>query len=274
MKKILVFVALMLVSVALVANGLSLNSVGTKALGMGGAFVGLADDGTAIYWNPAGLIGQSNSVQLGLTDVIPIVEYKYAAAGIDAEGKKNHFLNPNFFASYNVNEKLAFGLGAFVPAGLGAEYDGDDLRMLTSYDGQGTPGPSLEWMSKIGVVNFSPALAYKLNDRFSVGLSGNVYYGMFELKRAAVVPAVGAFQYSEDSDGIGLGATFGMKYKLSEITDFGFTLRTPTKVTLSGEAENPAMPAIAQSMGIVAPAKSDFERDVTWPMWIAGGFAF
>jgi len=30
-------------------------SVGARALGMGGAFVGVADDGTATYWNPAGL---------------------------------------------------------------------------------------------------------------------------------------------------------------------------------------------------------------------------
>ena len=30
-------------------------SVGTRALGMGGAFVAVADDATATYWNPAGL---------------------------------------------------------------------------------------------------------------------------------------------------------------------------------------------------------------------------
>ena len=30
-------------------------AVGTRAAGMGGAFVGVADDATAIYWNPAGL---------------------------------------------------------------------------------------------------------------------------------------------------------------------------------------------------------------------------
>src|SRR5918993_5823642 len=33
--------------------------VGTRAQGMGGAFVGVADDGTAIYWNPAGLAAGS-----------------------------------------------------------------------------------------------------------------------------------------------------------------------------------------------------------------------
>ncbi|MCK5738648.1 UPF0164 family protein, partial [bacterium] len=29
--------------------------VGARALGMGGAFVGIADDASALYWNPGGL---------------------------------------------------------------------------------------------------------------------------------------------------------------------------------------------------------------------------
>lgn len=32
-------------------------AAGTRALGMGGAFVGVADDASAVYWNPAGLAG-------------------------------------------------------------------------------------------------------------------------------------------------------------------------------------------------------------------------
>src|SRR5687768_8543679 len=31
-------------------------SVGERALGMGGAFVAVADDATAVHWNPAGLV--------------------------------------------------------------------------------------------------------------------------------------------------------------------------------------------------------------------------
>ena len=34
-------------------------AVGSRAAGMGGAFVGVADDATAIYWNPAGLAAGS-----------------------------------------------------------------------------------------------------------------------------------------------------------------------------------------------------------------------
>src|SRR5688572_28303308 len=39
------------------AGAQSMDSVGTRAQGMGGAFVGVADDASAVYWNPAGLAG-------------------------------------------------------------------------------------------------------------------------------------------------------------------------------------------------------------------------
>lgn len=40
-------------------SGQAFPAAGTRAQGMGGAFVGVADDGTAIYWNPAGLAAGS-----------------------------------------------------------------------------------------------------------------------------------------------------------------------------------------------------------------------
>lgn len=38
------------------AAGQGMEAVGLRALGMGGAFVAVADDATATYWNPAGLV--------------------------------------------------------------------------------------------------------------------------------------------------------------------------------------------------------------------------
>lgn len=37
------------------ADAQTFEAVGTRALGMGGAFVAVADDSSAVYWNPAGL---------------------------------------------------------------------------------------------------------------------------------------------------------------------------------------------------------------------------
>ena len=41
------------------AGAQNFSALGTRAAGMGGAFVGVADDATAIYWNPAGLAAGS-----------------------------------------------------------------------------------------------------------------------------------------------------------------------------------------------------------------------
>ena len=42
-----------------VTNAQSFDVIGSRAAGMGGAFVGVADDASAVYWNPAGLAGGS-----------------------------------------------------------------------------------------------------------------------------------------------------------------------------------------------------------------------
>ncbi len=48
------------------AHAQRFETVGVRALGMGGAFVAVADDATANYWNPAGLIGVQSSGVLEL----------------------------------------------------------------------------------------------------------------------------------------------------------------------------------------------------------------
>jgi len=49
----LIFVLLLMLPVSVLAQ--SFGGVGTRAEGMGGAFVAVADDASAIYWNPAGI---------------------------------------------------------------------------------------------------------------------------------------------------------------------------------------------------------------------------
>ena len=238
------------------ANGLSLNSVGARALGMGGAFVGVANDATAIYWNPAGLAGQQSSILVFGTDIIPSATYKMDLAVIDAKTNNNHYISPNAFFNYNMG-KLSLGLGVYVPAGLGAEWNATDFGYPEGYD----------FLSKIGVVNISPAVAYQVTEQFSVGLAVNVYYAMFDMSQPAPVPGVGIFQFEETSTGMGYGATLGLKYNLNEMFSFGASFRTKTNVTMNGTAKNPAFAFYS------APTESKFDRDVAWPTWIAGGVA-
>lgn len=268
MKRVFTFLILtsLLFSQNLFSNGLSLNSIGPRALGMGGAMVGLADDATAIYWNPAGLINQKGTyVGIFSTSVTPMPSYKYEAAGIDAEGIANNYISPNLIANWNclLTDKLKISLGAYVPAGLGAEWDGEDLKNLSN-------GQVFEWESKIAVFNISPAISYSILPNLSVGAALNVYYGMFDLKRAAVTTMQGqtvAGQYDESSDGLGYGFTLGLLYSPIKKLSIGATFRSKTGVQMSGTANNALFAALQ------APS-TEFDREVSWPMWIAGGIAY
>lgn len=270
MKKIRTTLISLLVIFAIassaLANGLSLNSIGPRALGMGGAFVGLANDGSAIYWNPAGLAGQESAIMGNFIGVMPLASYKMDAAGIDATANSKVYPTGGLFANYTTG-KWAFGLGIFVPAGLGVDWCAEDFT--------GPGAADVELMSQIGAVSISPAIAYQITDKFSLGIAVNIYYGMFDMKQPVFSP-FGADQFSESSTGTGVGFTIGAKYDFSEQFSAGVTFKTSTKVSMSGEAKNtlfPKIPNMPPAM-IPGPETSDFSRDVTWPMWIAGGLAY
>lgn len=275
MKKIvklsLSFILIFAITSSVFANGLSLNSLGSRALGMGGAFVALSNDATAIYWNPAGLSDQKASVLAYFTGVMPIGSYKVDAANIDASTASNIYPTGGLLANYRM-DKLALALGVYVPAGLGAEWDATDFAGANAKD--------TEFLSKIGVITISPAVAYQVTDQFSVGLAVNISYAMFDMKQfiaQGVALGLGFRQFEESSTGLGVGATLGLRYKFNDQLTAGATVRLATKVSMSGTAKNnlfPALPTIP-AMGIVpGPGESDFDRDVTWPLWIGGGLAY
>lgn len=257
------------VSSSALANGLSLNSVGARALGMGGAFVGLANDGSAIYWNPAGLAGQESAVMGYFTGVMPLATYKNdmnPSNVIDASANSKLYPTGGLFVNYSM-DKWAFGLGVFVPAGLGVEWNAEDLY------GAGVAGKDL--MSEIGVISISPSAAYQVTEQFSLGLAVNIYYGMFDMAQPVASP-FGADQFVESSTGTGVGFTIGAKYDFSEKFSLGVSFKTSTKVSMTGDATNTLFPKIpnAPPAMVPGPEESTFSRDVTWPMWIAGGIAY
>ncbi|MDH4196275.1 MAG: outer membrane protein transport protein [Candidatus Aminicenantes bacterium] len=268
-------VGLALVASLTWANGLNLNSLGTRALTMGGAYVGLANDFSAVFWNPAGA-GFFKTKTFGFygTDMIPTGTYKFEIplpngsrlTMVDAKTNTKHYLGALAAYYHPVGENLVVGLGVYTPSGLGADWDGTDFASLSL-------GKSYEWTSMIGVVTISPLIAYRVNDMISVGATLNVNYGMFNIKTHAgsVETALGTLdlgQYEESLSGWALGATFGVLVKPSDMFSFGLTFKTPFNVKLGGEANISNLPLLKLN------GQSDLDREVTWPMWLAGGVAF
>jgi long-chain fatty acid transport protein len=257
MKRYSTFLATLVLTLAmtlgLYSNGLNLNSNGSKAIAMGGAFVGLADDYSAVFWNPAGLTQmKETNIAIFLTDVIPSPTYKWDLVGIDISAESKHYPSGGLGFFKPLSEKVVAGIYAFVPSGVGVTWDGAELAVLTG----GTP---YVWDNQLAVVAISPAIAFKLSEKFSLGVAVNIDYGMFKAK----MPALG--QYDEDLDGWGVGATIGMLYKPTEKFSFGLTYKTPVKVKVSGTANMSGAPLLN------LPATDDAEREATWPMWLGAG---
>lgn len=256
-------------------NGLNLNSLGTRALTMGGAFVGLADDFSAVFWNPAGAAGfKTKYLGFYATDLIPTSTYRLdvptpagMATLVNAKSKLSHYLGGMFAYYHPVSDRLVLGFGAYTPSGIGINWNGAELAALAG-------GKNYDWSSKVGLFSLSPLIAYKINDMISVGAALNVNYGMFSLNMHAgeaqlpVPPyALDLGQYEESMSGWGLGATFGVLVKPSDRVSFGLTVRTPSKVTFKGDGNISNLTMLGLS------GASKLERSITFPLWIAGGVA-
>lgn len=250
-------VLLLGVGFGLYANGMNLNGNGSKAVGMGGAFIGLADDYSAVFWNPAGLTQMTKpSVSVFLSDVIPSGSYTNETAGIHAKTQTSHYLAPSAGFFTPLSPSIVVGLYAYVPSGCGAKWNGDDLAVLAS-------GQSFQWESKVGIITVSPVIAFKVSELLSLGASINIDYGLIKLKKPTMLG-----QYEENLNGWALGGTIGLLLKPSEKYSIGLTYRSPISASISGTA---TMPGAAL---LHLPTTSDAKRKAKFPTWLGGGIAF
>jgi len=292
MKRIIMFLLILSIiislSSALLANSLKLNGLGSKSLSMGGAFVGLADDYSAIFWNPAGLVNLKNKyIGLSVIDASSFGSYKLdvylPGRGninlIDAETQKHHYISGLVAYFSPISENCVAGFGAYSLSNFGITWDGADFAVISPH-----ATALIDWMSKIEAITLAPTIALKINNQFSIGASININYGMFDVALHSgrwLLPLpdppyfkdIDLGQYDLSTTGWGYGATVGVYFKPSNIFSFGATLRTASTIKFSGEAGVAGMPELGFSAGKDLNQTSDVETKITWPMWIAAGVA-
>lgn len=263
--------ALVLLPSLVLANGLNLNGLGTRAQGMGGAFVSIADDFSAVFWNPAGAAGfKQTTFGFFAGDLMPRMTYRFTPEAateplVDAKTKISHYLS--FLAGYYrpVGDRIVVGLGIGTPSAQGVMWNASDFAPLSN-------GVAYDWSSRVYVFSFSPMAAVKISDAISFGAALNIDYGNFSLKRwggfASVADPFGTVdigQYEEVMNGLGVGATFGLLVKPGDRLSLGLTFRTPLTISFNGSA------SLSNLTLYSLPSGSDLKRKITWPMGLAGG---
>lgn len=160
--------------------------VGARAIGMGGAYVALANDASSVYWNPAGLtqVGPHGAVSLAYTDWLADTKYSFAT-GIIRAGRAGSF--GLSFISLSMPEMQV--RNEFYPEGTGEYFSAGDLALGISY-------------------------AYQITDRFSVGATGKyIRQQIWHTSASALAFDIG-IQFRTDFDWLVLGmsiANFGPK---------------------------------------------------------------
>lgn len=272
-KKSAAFVIIVLSLPAFVgANGLNLNGLGSRALSMGGAYVAVANDFSAMFWNPAGAAGFTRTLAgFQVFDLVPSGTYRYGTAPdylIDAKTMPAHVFGGAASFYTPVSSHVVVGFGISTPSGMGGEWYPEDFSLFSD-------GILYKWSTRIGVVSFSPLVAIKLSDVVSIGATFNLNYGKttmatvggyLELPDGPGYP-VDLGQYDESMDGWAAGATFGILAAPSETYRFGLTVKTPYKLRFKGRTSTSLLPVYGH------PGISNAERSLTWPLCIAGGAA-
>ncbi len=235
------------------AGGFQLNEAGARGMSQAGAFAARAYDGSAIYYNPAGLGFQNQgSVYFGATAIIPKSSF-YGPIEENTNQKTeapSQFFNPiNAYVTYPVMDRLHVGIGVNNPYGLGSKWPSDWVgRYLTTN-------------VQLKTFYFSPTVAYRLTDDLSIGAGFNYVTGNVVINRAVMAgiddPTVGI-----TLSGTGVGFNAGILYKFSPDVSIGLSYRSQVKVNADGTAtfvpNYSALPGGDASSSITLPSTGFF----------------
>lgn len=219
MKKVIAGALLLLIG-SMYAGGWDNEVMGVRQLGMGSIFAGIADDATAIFYNPAGILNKNLDVIVEGIAQLPKHSYYSDALGKTIYSKKNAYL-PQLFFTYKLNKQAGLGLGVYAPYGGGVVgWKKEDLGMVLE--------------SGLAVYTLTPTLAYQLTPNLSIGVKGNLYYG-FAMQKQENTDTVDV-----DAKGPAFSGGLGILWKNDKI-GIGLSVRGPAKIKLSGTYDSKQM---------------------------------
>jgi long-chain fatty acid transport protein len=214
-------------SIAL-GGGFQLNEHGARGVAQGGAFAARASDLSAMYFNPAGLAYQKGvQVYLGVTIIMPQTSFfgpDQLNTNQETKMVSQTFTPINVYASYQITDDLVAGVGVNNPYGLGTEWPSN------------WSGRFISTKVDLQTFFFTPTIAYKFGDKFSLGVGMNYVTGKVTLKSVLSDPFDPHANVSIEAKGTGIGWNIGAMYKASDVLSFGLSYRSQVKIDANGTA--------------------------------------
>jgi long-chain fatty acid transport protein len=225
------------------AAGYQIGEHGSRAMGMGGAFVAQASDPSAIYFNAAGLGFQTGfNIMAGATIIMPKSDFTGPTPSTTTTDMETQtFYPPHAYITYALENGVAFGLGFYAPYGLGTKWADDWV------------GRYLAVNTDLQALYINPTVAYKINEKVSVGVGFSYIMGDVELTQRVPTystllpptPAANDGWVSLKGDGTGFSFNAGVLYKASEKVSLGLSYRSLSDIEFEGDAVFTDMQALS-----------------------------
>ena len=234
------------------AGGISLYEVGTADVGLASAGYGArAQDASTVLTNPAGMTRLAGTQVLAAAQLLyGDVDFSRAAGTSPALGS-NEGGNPigwfpggSFFITQQLTPELSVGFGTAGNFGLAVKYDSSWLGRYYGQEG-----------TLIGL-SLLPSIAYRVNDRLSLGATVNAMFGI--MKQQVAINNPGAFGRPDGRLEVsdrewGWGLNLGLLYEVDPATRLGLTWNSQVKLDFSARPDfsglSPVLAAALASRG-------------------------
>ncbi|MCW7556244.1 outer membrane protein transport protein [Endozoicomonas gorgoniicola] len=209
-----------------------------KYTALGGAAASSVNNSSAIFYNPAGLaFSESNDIAVHASPTV--VRANGPANGSDyTKGKRLFVPNGGFTGAYRLSDDFVLGYGVYAAGGAAAKYKG-----VTT--GKGGLEQTGDYGTEIKLIEAGLALAYKINNNWSVGGTYRLTYAYAdidimsktEIDAGLVKLPVGVKVGYNDLSGIdSFGMRLGAMYR-SDDNRFGWGINYRSKVDMKAKGD-------------------------------------
>ncbi|WP_257263475.1 OmpP1/FadL family transporter [Endozoicomonas sp. ONNA2] len=204
-----------------------------KYAALAGAAVSSVNTSSAVFFNPAGLARlEGNEIALNVSPTF--VQTNGPAEGDNSyiDGERNFVPNAGLTGAYRLNDQLVMGYGVYGAGGSSTSYEGVTVGSLTPMTG--------EYSTDIKIMEAGLALAYQINNNWSIGGTYRITYAQADinLASAAFSGTTGALVGYNDLSGFNtFGVRLGAMYRSDDNRwGWGLNYRSDVSIEADGEA--------------------------------------
>ena len=252
------------------AGGLWVYENGTADVGLATAGYGArAQDASTVLTNPAGMTrleGTQTLVtgQVGYGDLkISLNPVADSAGGGDGGNASGWFPGGSAFVTHSISRDLKIGVGVATMMGGDVEYDDS---WAGRYYGQ---------QAELLGMSVLPSVAFRVNDKLSLGASVNAMYGKTKMQVAVnnIAPGAGDGQLKLKDSTWAWGGNLGVLYEMSPGTRFGLTWNSQVKLDFTAQAQfsgiAPGLNTVLANRGLL---NANIDLGIKVPQGVMGSF--